>query len=236
MSAACLSCAPTPTATSSRAERHAAADHRHRRRRHPDTADDIVVEGNLAAPISTAAARWTGHAFLADVAHEAVPVGKIADGDITIGLGDPATATPSTTTSCRRPHSSPATVRVNESIGPSPASITSSMPSTTGLSRAQPRICPRHQRPRLHQQSLATDIGATARRRRRSTLSCATAAPVPGGRVPHRDAVLSTSCSNSPARFDQHHVFLVPDGFDTTIDPSIVASRARGLPASVIPC
>ena len=31
----------------------------------------------------------TGHAFLADIAHNAVPIGKIADGDITIGLGNP---------------------------------------------------------------------------------------------------------------------------------------------------
>src|SRR5690606_28003297 len=32
----------------------------------------------------------TGHAFLDDIAHSAVPVGKIADGDIEVGLANPA--------------------------------------------------------------------------------------------------------------------------------------------------
>jgi Ca2+-binding RTX toxin-like protein len=57
----------------------------------PNTADDIVVSGNLAAPVDPTAvgALRTGHAFLADIAHDAVPTGKIADGDITVGLGNP---------------------------------------------------------------------------------------------------------------------------------------------------
>ena len=39
------------------------------------TADDVLVEGNPAAPISLANAVRTGHQFLIDVAHNAVPVG-----------------------------------------------------------------------------------------------------------------------------------------------------------------
>ena len=38
------------------------------------TADDVLVEGNPAAPISLANAVRTGHAFLNDIAHNAVPV------------------------------------------------------------------------------------------------------------------------------------------------------------------
>ena len=39
------------------------------------TADDVLVEGNPAAPISLANAVRTGRQFLIDIAHNAVPVG-----------------------------------------------------------------------------------------------------------------------------------------------------------------
>src|SRR5262245_46707195 len=39
----------------------------------PGTADDVLVEGNLAAPISTVGAVHTGHAFLNDIAFAATP-------------------------------------------------------------------------------------------------------------------------------------------------------------------
>lgn len=54
----------------------------------PNTADDIVISGTPAAPVSLATAIRTNHAFLADIAHNAVPTG-VQDGDITIGLGNP---------------------------------------------------------------------------------------------------------------------------------------------------
>ena len=38
------------------------------------TADDVLVEGNPAAPISLAKRCRTGHAFLDDIAHNAVPL------------------------------------------------------------------------------------------------------------------------------------------------------------------
>ncbi len=41
----------------------------------PGTADDVLVEGNPAAPISLANAVRTGHPFLDDIAHFASPVG-----------------------------------------------------------------------------------------------------------------------------------------------------------------
>src|SRR6185437_923173 len=40
----------------------------------PGTADDVLVEGNPSAPIDLANAVRTGHQFLIDVAHNAVPV------------------------------------------------------------------------------------------------------------------------------------------------------------------
>ena len=59
----------------------------------PNTADDLVLEGDPTANggmgVLTTGALRTNMAFLADIAHEAVPVGKVADGDITIGLQNP---------------------------------------------------------------------------------------------------------------------------------------------------
>jgi beta-lactam-binding protein with PASTA domain/Ca2+-binding RTX toxin-like protein len=48
-------------------------------------ADGTLREGNLAAPVSTTGALGTGHAFLDDIAHNAVPKAGLApDGDTTI--------------------------------------------------------------------------------------------------------------------------------------------------------
>ncbi|KAB0265074.1 peroxidase family protein [Microvirga brassicacearum] len=52
------------------------------------TSDDTLVEGNSMAPISTASAVRTGHAFLDDIAHDAVPTGKVADGDLEVSLAN----------------------------------------------------------------------------------------------------------------------------------------------------
>ena len=83
----------------------------------PNTADDIVVVGNLAAPIATTGAIRTNSAFLADIAHEAVPVGKIADGDITIGLGNPGNGDTEYDNELLDAHFIAGDGRVNENIG-----------------------------------------------------------------------------------------------------------------------
>jgi hypothetical protein len=54
----------------------------------PNTADDIVISGTLASPVGLTGAVRINAAFLADIAHDAVPNG-IADGDIEIGLLNP---------------------------------------------------------------------------------------------------------------------------------------------------
>ena len=38
------------------------------------TADDVLREGNPAAPVSAQGVVLTGHAFLDDIAHAAVPI------------------------------------------------------------------------------------------------------------------------------------------------------------------
>ncbi len=53
-------------------------------------ANNTVIEGNPAAPISTAGSRKTGHAFLDDIAHNAVPApGLLPDADL---VANPITA------------------------------------------------------------------------------------------------------------------------------------------------
>ena len=52
------------------------------------TLDDFLVEGDASAPISTTGAVRTGHAFLNDIAHDAVPTGKVADGDVEVSLAN----------------------------------------------------------------------------------------------------------------------------------------------------
>ena len=75
----------------------------------------ILVEGNPTANgglgVLTAGAIRTGHAFLADIAHNAVPTG-LADGDIEIGLATRTTRRrmANTTTNCSTRTTSPATV------------------------------------------------------------------------------------------------------------------------------
>ena len=56
-------------------------------------------------------------AFLADIAHEAVPVGKIADGDITIGLGNPGNGDTEYDNELLDAHFIAGDGRVNENIG-----------------------------------------------------------------------------------------------------------------------
>ncbi|MGL4489311.1 MAG: peroxidase family protein, partial [Rhizobiaceae bacterium] len=87
----------------------------------PNTADDIVISqstnGGVPVNPTTALAIRTGHAFLADIAHDAVPVGKIADGDITIGLANPNNGTAVYDNELLDAHFVAGDGRVNENIG-----------------------------------------------------------------------------------------------------------------------
>jgi hypothetical protein len=52
------------------------------------TLDDFLVEGDPSVPIGTTGAVRTGHAFLNDIAHDAIPTGKVADGDVEVSLAN----------------------------------------------------------------------------------------------------------------------------------------------------
>jgi hypothetical protein len=52
------------------------------------TGDETLLEGNPAAPASTAGAVGAGHAFLDDLSQEGNPAGKIADSDDATGLSN----------------------------------------------------------------------------------------------------------------------------------------------------
>ncbi|MDB5537746.1 MAG: hypothetical protein JWQ65_2621, partial [Devosia sp.] len=83
----------------------------------PNTADDLVISGTPAAPVSLVGALRIDHAFLADIAHNAVPSG-LADGDIEVGLGNNSpNATPGYDNELLDAHFIAGDGRVNENIG-----------------------------------------------------------------------------------------------------------------------
>jgi hypothetical protein len=85
----------------------------------PGTPDDVLVEGDLANPISLANAVRTGHAFLDDIAHAANPTGKTADTDTAVGLAntDGSATTGSYDNELLDAHYIAGDGRVNENIG-----------------------------------------------------------------------------------------------------------------------
>ena len=84
-----------------------------------DTADDFLVEGNRAAPISLANAVRTGHQFLIDIAHSADPhpAVSLADADNIIGIGGLQPAPGTYDDELLNAHYIAGDGRVNENIG-----------------------------------------------------------------------------------------------------------------------
>ncbi|MGM5024520.1 peroxidase family protein [Tardiphaga sp. 862_B3_N4_1] len=82
----------------------------------PNTADDVVISGTFAAPVGLASAIRINAAFLADIAHDAVPNG-IADGDIEIGLLNPGNNPAVYDNELLDAHFIAGDGRVNENIG-----------------------------------------------------------------------------------------------------------------------
>ena len=193
----------------------------------PNTADDIVVEGNLAAPISTAGALRTSHAFLADIAHEAVPIGKIADGDITIGLANPGNGDTEYDNELLDAHFIAGDGRVNENIG---------LTAVHHVFHAEHNRLVEHTKTTI----LATNDLAFINEWLEVDLA---ALPTPAqvanlvwdGERLFQAAKFGTEMQYQHLVFEEFarkvqpniNVFLVPDGFDTTIDPSIVAEFAH---------
>ncbi len=194
-----------------------------------------VAEGQ----VETHLAARTGHAFLDDIAHNAVPVGKLADGDIEIGLGnfDPDLFYDSELLDA---HFVTGDGRGNENIG---------------LTAVHHVFHSEHNRLVEHTKEVAL-ADAAAMLAQGATQAEAVAflnewLDVPVGAVPTTPAQIAALDWNGERVFQaakfgtemqyQHlvfeefarkiqpniNVFLVPDGFDVTIDPTIVAEFAH---------
>ncbi len=197
----------------------------------PNTADDIVVSGTPGAPVNptTALALRTGHAFLADIAHEAVPIGKIADGDITIGLGNPGNGDAEYDNELLDAHFIAGDGRVNENIG---------LTAVHHVFHAEHNRMVEHNKEVILSTAAGGDLAflnewlledvAAVRRRDLGTL-------VWDGERLFQSAKFTTEMQYQHLVFEefarkvqpQINPFVVPDGFDVTINPSIVAEFAH---------
>ncbi len=208
----------------------------------PNTADDVVVSGTFDIPVNptTVGAIRTSHAFLADIAHDAVPLGKIADGDITIGLGNPGNGDTEYDNELLDAHFIAGDGRANENVG---------------LTAVHHVFHAEHNRLVQHTKDVAI-ADAAAMLAAGATQAEAVAflnewlatdvAAVPVGQAAidalnwdgerlFQAAKFGTEMQYQHLVFEefarkiqpQINVFLVPDGFDTTLDPSIVAEFAH---------
>jgi Ca2+-binding RTX toxin-like protein len=194
----------------------------------PNTADDVVVSGTPTAPIvpTDVLALRTGHAFLADIAHNAVPTG-LADGDIEVGLGngDGSATDGFYDNELLDAHYIAGDGRANENIG---------------LTAVHHVFHSEHNRLVQHTKDvvlasgdiafinewLTEDIGAIP-----ADLSTL----VWDGDRLFQAAKFGTEMQYQHLVFEEFarkvapsiNVFLVPDGFDTTLNPSIVAEFAH---------
>lgn len=202
----------------------------------PNTADDIVVSGTPANPIDPTTVSVTvgaetytgavriGHAFLADIAHDAVPVGKIADGDIEIGLGNPANGSTEYDNELLDAHFIAGDGRVNENIG---------------LTAVHHVFHAEHNRLVEHTKAVILATGDNA-----FIQEWLVAGAVIGDGVSDLEwngerlfqaAKFGTEMQYQHLVFEefarkiqpQINPFVVPDGYDVTINPSIVAEFAH---------
>ena len=213
------------------AERLAAAHHRHRRRRHSQHGRrHRRRRATSAAPVNptTAGAVRTGHAFLADIAHEAVPIGKIADGDITIGLANPGNGDTEYDNELLDAHFIAGDGRVNENIGLTAVHHVFHAEHNRLVEHTKDTVLATNDLAFINEW-LAIDIAALP------TTPAQVAALVWDGERLFQAAKFGTEMQYQHLVFEEFarkvqpniNVFLVPDGFDTTIDPSIVAEFAH---------
>lgn len=202
----------------------------------PNTADDIVISGTPAAPVSLATAIRTNSAFLADIAHNAVPNG-IEDGDITIGLANPGNNPLVYDNELLDAHFIAGDGRVNENVG---------------LTAVHHVFHSEHNRLVEHTKSVvladaaallaggATEAAAVAFLNEWLVNDVAAVPVGPGGLVWDGERLFQAAKFGTEMQY-QHLVFeefarkiqpqidffIVPDGFDTTINPDIVAEFAH---------
>ena len=193
----------------------------------PNTADDIVISGTPGAPVALTDAVRTGHAFLADIAHTAVPNG-IEDGDITIGLLNPGNNPLVYDDELLDAHFMAGDGRVNENIG---------------LTAVHHVFHAEHNRLVEHTKEVALASGDLAFLNEwlvddvasLPTTPAQLAALVWDGERLFQAAKFGTEMQYQHLVFEefarkiqpQVDIFIVPDGFDTTINPDIVAEFAH---------
>ena len=192
----------------------------------PNTADDEVVVGTPSAPVDLEAvgAFRTTHAFLADIAHNAVPAG-LADGDTTIGLNDPQFTTGIYDNELLDAHFIAGDGRVNENIG---------------LTAVHHVFHAEHNRLVDHTKEVVLATGDLAFINQWLAVDVATVPTSATGLVWDGERLFQAAKFGTEMQY-QHLVFeefarkiqpsvnpfIVPDGFDSSINPSIVAEFAH---------
>lgn len=193
----------------------------------PNTADDVVISGTPAAPVSLTTAIRTNSAFLADIAHTAVPNG-IEDGDITIGLLNPGNNPAVYDDELLDAHFMAGDGRVNENIG---------LTAVHHVFHAEHNRLVEHTKQVVLESAdlaflnewLAVDVAALP------TTPAQVAGLVWDGQRLFQAAKFGTEMQYQHLVFEefarkiqpQVDFFIVPDGFDTTINPDIVAEFAH---------
>jgi Ca2+-binding RTX toxin-like protein len=218
----------------------------------PNTADDLIVEGNPLDPVDPSnlfgatdpllavGAIRTNHAFLADIAHNAVPTG-LADGDITIGLENPGNEPGVYDNELLDAHFVAGDGRANENIG---------LTAVHHVFHAEHNRLAEHTKVTVLEtrdlafinEWLAVDITQSELNSLPATLPTDAAAlktlldsfAWDGERL-FQAAKFGTEMQYQHLVFEEFarkvqpniNVFLVPDGFDTMMDPTIFAEFAH---------
>jgi Ca2+-binding RTX toxin-like protein len=193
----------------------------------PNTSDDIVIVGNIDAPISLATAIRTTQAFLADIAHVAVPNG-VADGDIEIGLNNPGFTPGDYDDELLDAHFMAGDGRANENIGLTAVHHVFHAEHNRLVEHTKTTVLASNDLAFLNEW-LEVDVAAIP------TTPAAIAALVWDGERLFQAAKFGTEMQYQHLVFEEFarkiqpsiNAFLVPDGFDTTLDPSIVAEFAH---------
>ena len=198
----------------------------------PNTTDDIVVSGTPADPVDLTAvgAIRTNHAFLADIAHNAVPTG-LEDGDITIGLGNPENGPAedgSYDNELLDAHFIAGDGRVNENIGLTAVHHVFHAEHNRLVDHTKETVLASNDLDFINEW-LAVDVAALP------TTQAQIDALVWDGERLFQAAKFGTEMQYQHLVFEEFarkvqpaiNPFLVPDGFDTTLNPSIVAEFAH---------
>ena len=192
-------------------------------------ADDGTDE-DLAPDVTHLAVR-TGHAFLADIAHNAVPEGKIDDGDTEIGLANPGNGDLEYDNELLDAHFIAGDGRANENIGLTAVHHVFHSEHNRLVQHTKDVVLASNDLAFINEW-LVTDLPSLAAI---PTTPQGLAALNWDGERLFQAAKFGTEMQYQHLVFEEFarkiqpniNVFLVPDGFDVTIDPSIVAEFAH---------